>query len=183
MAGVIRVTAPRPFWRGGLQFGPEPRDLTGEDVTAGQFAAILAEPMLTVMVSMDGDLFVAPPTEWRDGIARIALGHSGLTMAEVGAKLASGEIELGLDIVAAMALDPAGTDRAPARIDQAMTAQDVEPAEPDASAEPPSASAAPAGPDSAPAPPAASAAPAAPAEPSAASAAKATGRKAKPAQG
>lgn len=109
MAGVmmpaLRVTATvASFWRAGLQFTREPRELDATVLTPAQIVQLLDETMLIVEATLDGESWTvvdrhAVELSWLRDLARRT---AGMTVDAVRQAMADGTLGVADDVLDAM---------------------------------------------------------------------------------
>lgn len=91
--GFVRVTALRPFRRGGFAFGPEAVVIDARELLPQQLQAIVEESMLRVEISSDGETWVVPDVAMRGALAVLSEATAGMSREDVAAAFADGRLD------------------------------------------------------------------------------------------
>lgn len=91
--GFVRVTALRPFRRGGFAFGPEAVVIDARELLPQQLQAIVEESMLRVEISVDGETWVVPDAAVRDALVALSKATAGMSREDIAAAFADGRLD------------------------------------------------------------------------------------------
>lgn len=91
--GFVRVTALRPFRRGGFAFGPEAVVIDARELLPQQLQAIVEESMLRVEISVDGETWVVPDVAMRGALVALSKATAGMSREEFAAAYVDGSLD------------------------------------------------------------------------------------------